>query len=98
VYGSARLKPGSEIYEKTREIANLIGKEGFNIITGGGPGPWKPPNLGAMKQGLSLLDSVLSCLKNRSAIFTPTYLGFNHFLPEKFCGEIFYCIRDYSRR
>lgn len=42
IYGASRLKPGNYDYEKTREIANLIGKEGFNIITGGGPVPWKP--------------------------------------------------------
>ncbi len=47
--GSARLKPGTYDYEKTREIANLIGKEGFNIITGGGPGAMEAANLGARR-------------------------------------------------
>ena len=52
IYGASRLKPGTVDYEKTREIANLIGKEGFNIITGGGPGAMEAANLGAHEAGV----------------------------------------------
>jgi len=38
IYGSARLKPSNKLYKQTQEIAYKLGKMGFSIITGGGPG------------------------------------------------------------
>lgn len=47
IFGSARTKTGTEYYEKTVEIARLLAKEGFGIITGGGPGIMEAGNKGA---------------------------------------------------
>ncbi len=47
MFGSARLKPGSEYYELSRVTANELGKKGFTIITGGGPGAMEAANRGA---------------------------------------------------
>lgn len=38
IFGSARLKPGSPYYNKIYELARLIGAEGMDVVTGGGPG------------------------------------------------------------
>jgi hypothetical protein len=38
IFGSARVRPGDESYEKTVEIARKLAENGFHIITGGGPG------------------------------------------------------------
>ncbi|MCX8171361.1 MAG: LOG family protein [Candidatus Bathyarchaeota archaeon] len=38
IFGSARIKQGSEIYWEIYELARLIGEAGMNIVTGGGPG------------------------------------------------------------
>jgi predicted Rossmann-fold nucleotide-binding protein len=70
-YGSARLKPGTPVYEKTREIANLIGKEGFNIITGGGPGAMEAANLGAQEAGVKSAGLNIKLPRNRSAMLSP---------------------------
>jgi uncharacterized protein (TIGR00730 family) len=48
IYGSARTKPGEELYAKTEEIARRLGEIGFSIITGGGPGLMEAANKGAL--------------------------------------------------
>jgi len=48
-YGSARIKPDNKLYEQTEEIAYRLGKLGFSIITGGGPGVMEAANKGALK-------------------------------------------------
>ncbi len=52
VYGSARLQPENELYSQTEEVAYLLGKAGFNIMTGGGPGVMEAANKGAARAGV----------------------------------------------
>ncbi len=52
IYGSARVKPGDQLYQKTEEIAHRLGKAGFSIITGGGPGVMEAANKGASRAGV----------------------------------------------
>jgi len=47
LFGSARLRPGSGPYEDARRIAEALSREGFTVITGGGPGLMEAANLGA---------------------------------------------------
>ena len=51
IFGSARAKPGSNNYEKTVEIARLLVEQGFNVISGGGPGIMEAANKGAAEAG-----------------------------------------------
>jgi len=53
IYGSARLQPDDELYKQTEEIAHLLGKAGFNIMTGGGPGVMEAANKGARRAGVT---------------------------------------------
>ncbi|MBU2535953.1 MAG: TIGR00730 family Rossman fold protein [Chloroflexota bacterium] len=52
IYGSARVKPGDELYKKTEEIARRLGEAGFAVITGGGPGIMEAANKGASEAGV----------------------------------------------
>ena len=46
IFGSARLKPDDEIYQITERLAYLIGEQGIDVLTGGGPGLMEAANRG----------------------------------------------------
>jgi len=50
-FGSARFKEDHPYYEATRELARRIGRVGFTIMTGGGPGIMEAANRGARDVG-----------------------------------------------
>jgi uncharacterized protein (TIGR00730 family) len=52
IFGSARCKEGDPLYTKTYELAKLIAKSGFNIITGGGGGVMEAANKAAAEEGV----------------------------------------------
>ena len=51
VFGSARTPPGSPEYELAREVGRRLGRAGFTVITGGGPGAMEAANRGAHEVG-----------------------------------------------
>ena len=51
IFGSARLKAGTQAYADTREIARRLADNGNSIITGGGPGIMEAGNHGACEGG-----------------------------------------------
>jgi uncharacterized protein (TIGR00730 family) len=51
IYGSARIKTGDKLYRQTEEIAARLGRLGFSVITGGGPGVMEAANKGALQAG-----------------------------------------------
>jgi uncharacterized protein (TIGR00730 family) len=84
IYGASRLKPGTYDYEKTREIARLIGKEGFNIITGGGPGAMEAANLGAQEAGVKSVGLNIQLPEEQVCnAYTNISISFNHFFARK---------------
>jgi len=51
IFGSARTQPDDQYYEAARETARLLAEDGFEIITGGGPGIMEAANRGAIDAG-----------------------------------------------
>src|SRR5215217_7410198 len=51
IFGSARTKPENPYYELAANIATELAKEGFGIISGGGPGIMEASNKGAQLAG-----------------------------------------------
>ena len=51
IFGSARTPEGHPEYEAARELAGLLVRDGFAVITGGGPGIMEAGNRGAAEAG-----------------------------------------------
>jgi len=49
IFGAARFNQDNKYYKKTVELAQALAKEGFPIISGGGPGIMEAANKGAAK-------------------------------------------------
>ncbi len=51
IFGSARSEPGSLCYNNCLQVAERLAKDGFSIISGGGPGIMEAANKGARSGG-----------------------------------------------
>lgn len=51
VFGSSRSHPDSSTYKATENLARLLVQNGFNVISGGGPGIMEAANKGAAEAG-----------------------------------------------
>ncbi len=51
IFGSSRSKPQSNNYRTTVTVARMLAENGFNIISGGGPGIMEAANKGAVEGG-----------------------------------------------
>ncbi len=86
IFGSARAKPSDKYYRLAEEIAYLLTKHGFGIITGGGPGIMEAANKGAhFAGGKSVgLNIELPFEQIPNQFIDPDkFLSFNHFFVRK---------------
>lgn len=84
VYGSARLKPEDPLYQQVVETATLLGKDGFNIMTGGGPGVMEAANLGARNAGVKSIGLNIQLPEEQVCnIYAERTITFHHFFVRK---------------
>jgi uncharacterized protein (TIGR00730 family) len=83
-FGSARAMPDNRYYKIARELGGRLGKEGYTIITGGGPGIMEAGNRGAFEAGGNSvgLDIQLPTEQRRNK-YVQQSKGFHYFFTRK---------------
>ena len=84
IYGSAVVKPDQPDYQNAKQIAYLLGKQGFNIVTGGGPGMMEAANLGASEAAVRSVGlNIALPQEQKPNAYTNLNITFNHFFVRK---------------
>ena len=84
VFGSARARPGNADYELAREMGRVLGKAGYPVITGGGPGCMEAANRGAKEVGgLSVGLNIELPMEQKSNPYLDKLLNFRYFFIRK---------------
>jgi len=83
-FGSARCRKGDDLYENTYKLAKLVSKNGFNIITGGGPGVMEAANKGAKEAGMKSVGINIELpFEQKPNPYTTTQLSVRYFFVRK---------------
>jgi uncharacterized protein (TIGR00730 family) len=84
VFGSARTPPEHPDYTLVRTVAAALGREGYAIITGGGPGLMEAANRGARDAGARSIGCNIELPhEQRPNAYLDISLRFRHFFARK---------------
>ena len=84
IFGSARTKLSNEYYDAAVRTAELIGRAGFAVITGGGPGIMEAANKGARLAGaLSIGCNIELPFEQKINEFVDKAMTFRYFFVRK---------------
>src|SRR5205807_314567 len=84
IFGSARTQLANDYYDAAVKTAELIGKAGFAIITGGGPGIMEAANKGARQAGaLSIGCNIELPFEQHINAFVDREMTFRYFFVRK---------------
>jgi len=87
IFGSARVKPNDKYYKVAEELAGMLVKEGYAIISGGGPGIMEAANKGAFKAGGESIGLNIEIPREQKPNkFVKTLLSFRYF----FCRKVMF--------
>jgi uncharacterized protein (TIGR00730 family) len=83
-FGSARFKEDHPYYEVTREMARRVGRIGFTIMTGGGPGIMEAANRGAKDVGATSVGcNIVLPFEQKPNPYLDVSLNFDRFFVRK---------------
>jgi uncharacterized protein (TIGR00730 family) len=84
IFGSARLKPGSPYYNKCLKVAENLARDGFAVISGGGPGIMEAANKGAQNaNGTSVGLNIELPMEQSPNTFQDIRVEFRYFFVRK---------------
>lgn len=84
IFGSARTKPGTRYVQEAERLGEKLAKEGYTIITGGGPGVMEGANKGAFLHGGNSLGLNIELPhEQRVNPYVKHGLGFHYFFTRK---------------
>jgi uncharacterized protein (TIGR00730 family) len=84
IFGSARSKPDEPYYKAAQETAALLAREGYTVITGGGPGIMEAANRGAFEAGgVSIGCNIELPFEQRPNPYQTRSLTFKYFFVRK---------------
>lgn len=84
IFGSARVHPDHKSYKKAEVIARKLAENGFNIMTGGGPGIMEAANKGAKEGGAKSIGANIHLpLEQECNPYADIKLEFNYFFVRK---------------
>jgi uncharacterized protein (TIGR00730 family) len=84
VFGSARTPESDAYYQRSLETARLLARQGFAIITGGGPGIMEAANRGAQEgNGLSIGCNIELPFEQGTNAYVQRSINFRYFFVRK---------------
>ena len=84
IFGSARTAPSDPQYQQAQEVASLLAKAGFSIITGAGPGIMEAANKGArLAGGRSIGCNIELPFEQGANPYVDTVVNFRYFFVRK---------------
>lgn len=84
IFGSARIQPDHEYYQRTVQLSKRLAEEGFSVITGGGPGIMEAGNKGAMEgSGDSVGLNIELPMEQKPNDFQSITLNYRYFFARK---------------
>jgi len=84
IFGSSRMKPTNKYYPLAEEVAYLLAKEGYAIITGSGPGIMEAANKGATRaEGHSIGLNIQIPTEQKPNQYVDTLIEFRYFFVRK---------------
>ncbi|MDO8584429.1 MAG: TIGR00730 family Rossman fold protein [bacterium] len=84
IFGSSVVTSSNKYYQLAKEIGYLCGKNGFTVVTGGGPGMMEAANWGAYDAGGESVGLDISLpLEQRRNAYVKRAMGFHYFFTRK---------------